>query len=252
MERSYRSSNGVFLYALLLILTALLLGLEAVQRIRSGVLAWGAVLALLAVAWIGCALYFLYRWGRVHIVIRSDYLGMAGNGPERRVAWSDVTRVREFRGPAYQLSLRGLLPGPYLPHGLMRGETVLAIDMRASTRMLFRQALIDSYVAFRQETVRSVGRDVEVDLHGRWWHIDDPVTPPPPASAGDAGGAGVAGGEDNTNIEDDDEADERAARSQLLGGLRSSRAPGASASVGPTGRPRLARTERADGDGFDR
>jgi len=249
MERSYRSSNGVFLYALLLILTALLLGFESVQRIRAGVGAWGAVLALLALAWLGCALYFLYHWGRIRIVIRSDYLGMAGNGPERRVAWSDVERVREFRGPAYQLSLRGLLPGPYLPHGLLRGETVLAIDLRAATRMLFRQALTDSYVAFRQETVRSVGRDVEVDLHGRWWRIDDPVTPPLSDGAVTPGVPDVEG---STNFEDDDEADERAARAQLLGGRGSSRTMGASGSLGPTGRRRPARTDRADGDGYDR
>ena len=174
MERSYRASNGIFAYAALLILTAVLLALEASQRFRQGSTGWGAFLALFALSWVACAGYLLWWWGRLRVVVRSDSLSMSGNGPDRRVAWRDVERIREFRGPAYQLSLRGLLPGPYLPHGLLRGETVLALDIHPATRLYFRQALLDSYPAFRQEVVRSAGRDVEVDLHARWWKAEDP------------------------------------------------------------------------------
>ena len=175
MERSYRTANGIYAYAALLVLTAILLGLEAAQRFRLGAAGWGTFLTIFAVAWVGCAAYMLWRWGRLHITLRSDSLAMKGNGPDRRVAWRDVERIREFRGPAYQLSLRGLLPGPYLPHGLVRGETVLALDIHPATRLLFRQALLDSYTAFRQEVVRSAGREAEVDLHARWWKAEDPL-----------------------------------------------------------------------------
>ena len=121
MERSYRAANGLFAYAVLLVLTAILLGLEAAQRFRLGAPGWGVFLIVFALAWVLCAAYLLWRWGRVRITLRSDSLAMKGDGPDRRVAWRDVERIREFRGPAYQLSLRGLLPGPYLPHGLVRG-----------------------------------------------------------------------------------------------------------------------------------
>ena len=173
MERSYRASNGVFAYAVLLLLTAVLLGVEASQRVRAGWVGWGVFLALFAAAWVVCAAYLLWRWGRVRITLRSDSLSMTGNGPDRRVAWRDIERIREFRGPAYQLSLRGLLPGPYVPHGLLRGETVLQLDIHPATRLLFRQALIDAYPSLRQEVVRSAGRDVDVDLHARWWRAED-------------------------------------------------------------------------------
>src|SRR5687767_3525162 len=159
----------------MLVLTAILLGLEAGQRLRVGAMGWGMFLLLFAAAWVGCAAYLLWRWGRMRVTLRSDSLAMHGDGPDRRVAWRDVERIREFRGPAYQLSLRGLLPGPYLPHGLVRGETVLALDIHPATRLLFRQALLDSYAAFRQEVVRSAGREVEVDLHARWWRAEDPI-----------------------------------------------------------------------------
>jgi hypothetical protein len=182
MERSYRTSNAVFAYAFLLLLTALLLGLEAVQRLRSGAVPTGLLVGLLALAWLASAAFLLLRWGRLRIRIRSDAIEISGDGLERHFGWDNIERVREFRGPAYQLSLRGILPGPYLPHGLLRGETVLVLDVHPATRLVFRQALIDSYGAFRQEVVRSVGRDTEVDLHGRWWHLDDPPRglPPPP------------------------------------------------------------------------
>ena len=173
MERSYRSANGVYLYAAMLVLTAALLGLEAAQRLRQGAAGWGALLALFALAWLLCAVYLVWRWGRVRVTLRADSLALKGDGPDRRVAWRDVERIREFRGPAYQLSLCGLLPGPYLPHGLLRGETVLQLDIHPATRLLFRQALLDSYAVFRQEVVRSAGRDVEVDLHARWWKAED-------------------------------------------------------------------------------
>jgi hypothetical protein len=173
VERSYRAANGIFVYAALLILTAALLGIEAVQRLRQGAMAWGIALAAVAAAWVLLAAYLLWRWGRMRITLRSDSLSMTGNGPDRRVAWRDVERIREFRGPAYQLSLRGLLPGPYVPHGLLRGETVLALDVHPATRLLFRQALIDAYPVFRQEVVRSAGREVDVDLHARWWRAED-------------------------------------------------------------------------------
>ena len=173
MERSYRASNGIYVYAALLVLTATLLGIEATQRLRQGSMGWGAFLALFAAAWVACAVYLVWRWGRVRVTLRSDSLSMTGDGPDRRVAWRDVERIQEFRGPAYQLSLRGLLPGPYVPHGLLRGETVLALDIHPATRLLFRQALLDAYPAFRQEVVRSAGRDVDVDLHARWWKAED-------------------------------------------------------------------------------
>lgn len=232
MERAYRTSNGLYLYAFFLVLTAALLGLEAIQRLRTGSGGWGVFLALLALCWAGCAAYLIARWGRVRIAVRSDALSVTGDGPERRFSWTDVERVREFRGPAYQLSLRGLLPGPYLPHGLVRGETVLAIDLRAATRMLFRQALVDSYAAFRQDVVRSSGRDIEVDLHARWWRVDAPPEIERDAEAYD---------------DDDERADarrareERAARDQLLGTRQA-----------PSGSAPRARRGRAGGGGFDR
>jgi hypothetical protein len=175
MERVYRVSNSLYIYLFLLVLTALLLAFEAFQRLRTGDTGWGAFILVLALAWVGCAVAVYLRWCRLRIGIRSDSLTVTGDGPEKRLAWTDVERVREFRGPAYQLALRGLLPGPYLPHGLFRGETVLALQVRGSSQLLFRQSLIDSYGAFRQEVVRSLGRDVGVDLHARWWRLDDPT-----------------------------------------------------------------------------
>ena len=175
MERSFRSANAVYVYAFLLTLTGLLLAIEGSQRFRAGAGGWGVLLTLFALAWLGCAAALLYQWGRARITLTSDSLSMKGIGPDRRILWRDVERIREFRGPAYQLSLRGLLPGPYLPHGLLRGEVVLALDVHPATRLLFRQALIDSYGALRQEIVRCAGRDVEVDLHARWWRAEDPA-----------------------------------------------------------------------------
>jgi hypothetical protein len=192
MERVYRISNSLYIYLFLLLLTALLLGFEAIQRLRTGDAGWGSFVLFLALVWIGCAVAVYLRWCRLRIGIRSDSLTVQGDGPEKRLAWTDVDRVREFSGPAYQLALRGLLPGPYLPHGLFRGETVLALDVRASTQLLFRRSLIDSYGAFRQEVIRSLGREVGVDLHARWWRMDDPtplVRPddlePPPLPEGE-------------------------------------------------------------------
>jgi hypothetical protein len=123
-----------------------------------------------------CAAYLLARWGRLRVSLRSDALSVVGDGPERHLSWADVVAVREYRGPAYQLSVRGLFPGPYLPHGLLRGEAVLEIEARPAVKLHFRQALLDSYGAFRQDVLRSVGRDVPVDLHARWWRLDGPDT----------------------------------------------------------------------------
>jgi hypothetical protein len=175
MERGFRSSNGVYIYVFLLALTGLLLGVEATQRFRGGAVGWGVLLVLLAVGWLGSAAALFYTWGRARIALTTDALTISGYGPDRRVVWRDVERIREFKGPAYQLSLRGLLPGPYLPHGLLRGETVLLLDVHPATRLLFRQALLDSYGALRQEVVRCAGKDVEVDLHARWWKAEDPA-----------------------------------------------------------------------------
>jgi hypothetical protein len=178
MERSYRASNALYAYAFLLGLTALLLAIEALQRFRAGQAGFGAFLMLLALAWLGCAGYLLFRWGRLRVSLRSDTLAVTGDAPDRHLSWADVVAVREYRGPAYQLSLRGLLPGPYLPHGLVRGEAVLEIEARPAMRLHFRQALLDSYGAFRQDVLRSVGRDVPVDLHARWWKLDGPSRGP--------------------------------------------------------------------------
>lgn len=175
MERSYRASNALYAYAFLLGLTALLLGIEAIQRLRSGATGTSILLAILALAWGGCAAYLGYRWGRLRVSLRSDALAVYGDGPERRVPWSNVIAVREYRGPAFQLAIRGLLPGPYLPHGLLRGESVLEVEARPTMTLHFRQALVDSYGAFRQDVLRSVSRDVPVDLHARWWRLDDPT-----------------------------------------------------------------------------
>src|SRR5437762_12357418 len=125
MERSFRASNGLYVYVFLLALTGLLLAVEATQRLRAGAVGWGVLLWILAVTWLGCGAALLYAWGRLRITLTSDSLHITGSGPDRRIVWRDVERIKEYRGPAYQLSLRGLLPGPYLPHGLLRGETVL-------------------------------------------------------------------------------------------------------------------------------
>lgn len=229
MERSYRTSNGVFMYAFLLALTGLLLGLEAVQRLRADSPAWGIFLSLMAVAWVACGVALLLRWGRLRLTLRSDSLVIAGDGPERRIDWANVERVQEFSGPAYQLGLRGLLPGPYLPHGLLRGETVLQVDARPAMRLRVRKALVDSYAAFRQDVVRSAGRDVLVDLHARWWRLEDP-TPDLPAEAVPGRGTRptratarrpLPSSEDGA-LDDPNDADTRdlAAREELMAGLR--------------------------------
>jgi hypothetical protein len=197
MERSYRSSNALFAYAFLLAFTGLLLGAEAVQRLRGGATGFGVFLALLALTWVACAAALALRWGRLRISLRSDALSVSGDGPERRLPWSEVVAVREYRGPAYALSVRDLLPGPYLPHGLLRGETVLEIEARPAMLLHFRQALVDSYGAFRQDVLRSIPRDVPVDLHARWWRMEGPSvagapdaldTLEPGEEDGDAGG----------------------------------------------------------------
>jgi hypothetical protein len=172
MERRYRASNAIFIYAGLLVFTALLLGIEAIQQFRGGAINWGALLAVLAISWLGAAGVLVFRWGRLMVTVRSDLLHLSGHGLERRAYWSDVARVREFRGPAYQLAIRGLLPGPYLPLGLLRDETVLEVVARPGVRILIRQALVDGYGSVRQDILSSVPRETEIDLHARWWHAD--------------------------------------------------------------------------------
>ena len=92
-----------------------------------------------------------------------------GETPPRRIYWADVDRVRELHGPAYQLSLRHLLPGPYLPHTLVRGETVLEVLARPGMRVVLRQALVDGYDSLKEDVLRLISKTAEVDLHGRWW-----------------------------------------------------------------------------------
>ena len=105
------------------------------------------------------------------MVITPEAMALSGQGdrPAQLVEWADVERVREVKGPAYQLSLRGLLPGPYLPHGLLRGETVLEIDAHPNQRVLLRRALVGGYGALQQDVVRQVPKDTAIDLHARWW-----------------------------------------------------------------------------------
>lgn len=173
MERRYRASNAIFIYAGLLIVTALLLIYEAVQRLRAEAIIWAVVLGLLGVIWLVVAGVLLYSCGRLLVHVRVDQIAMSGGGPEQRLYWAEIVRVREYRGPAYQLSLRSLLPGPYLPLGLLRGEAVLEITAESGIRLLFRQSLVENYGSLRQEILSSVPRDTDVDLHARWWRTDE-------------------------------------------------------------------------------
>ena len=184
MERTYRAANGVYVYAVLLLLLAAILGWEAVDRLRGAETLYGALVGLLAAVWLICALVLVWRWGRLRIVITPDVLLVAGSGPARRVHWADVERVRELRGPAYQLSLRRLLPGPFLPHGIVRGETVLEVVARPATRIAFRRALVHGYLALRQDVLRSVPKDAQVDQHARWWRDTAPGGGRPAQPAG--------------------------------------------------------------------
>ena len=170
MERTYRASSAVYVYLALLALATLALAFEAAQRFRGGDAVAAALLGALAAVWLAVLVWLYVRWGRLRVVIRPDSLLVTGGGPTRRVSWSDIEQVREIRGPAYELALKGLLPGPYLPHGLLRGETVLELVTRAATRVVLRRALVQGYGALQQDVVRLVPKDAEVDLHARWWH----------------------------------------------------------------------------------
>jgi hypothetical protein len=169
MDRTYRASNGIYLYAAVLLVAAVVLAFEALQRFRSAASVPGVLLLILAAAWLLVAVALLSGTGRLRVVIRPDSIVMAGMGPTRRMAWTDVESVREIRGPAYELSLRDLLPGPFLPHGILRGETVLELIARPAMRMVFRRAIVESYGALQQDVLRSIPKDAEVDLHARWW-----------------------------------------------------------------------------------
>ena len=94
---------------------------------------------------------------------------ISGDGPDRRIYWSDVEQVREIRGPPYQLSLRRLLPGPYLPHTLLRGETILEIVARPATRVLLRRALVGGFGSLHEDVLSHVPKEAALDLHVRWW-----------------------------------------------------------------------------------
>jgi hypothetical protein len=172
MERTYRASNNVFFYAFFLLLDTLALGWDGVGRLRQGLTVSGALLALLALACAAAAVLLLWRWGRVRIIVTPDALLVRGETPPRRIYWADVDRVREIHGPPYQLSLRRLLPGPYLPHTLLRTETVLEVLARPGTRVLVRRALIDGYGSFKEDVLRLISKTAQVDLHGRWWRED--------------------------------------------------------------------------------
>ena len=169
MERTYRASNGIFAYAVFLLLDAVAVGWEGLKRLQAAGIFSAAILLLVALICLGCAAALVWRWGRVRVIITSDTLLVRGEMPPRRIYWADVDRVREIRGPAYQLSLRRLLPGPYFPHTLVRGETVLEVLARPGMRVVFRRALVDGYEALKQDALRSISKTAEVDLHGRWW-----------------------------------------------------------------------------------
>jgi hypothetical protein len=169
MERTYRASNGVFIYALFLALDAVVLGWDAAGRLRHGAPISGVVEILLALVCAGCAIALVWRYGRVSVIVTPDALLIRGETPPRRIYWADVDRVRELHGPAYQLSLRHLLPGPYLPHTLVRGETVLEVLARPGMRVVLRQALVDGYDSLKEDVLRLISKTAEVDLHGRWW-----------------------------------------------------------------------------------
>src|SRR5438045_547779 len=115
MERVYRASNAVYFYAALLALDALVLGREGAIRVREA-LPIAVVLLLLAALCLLGGIVLLWRWGRLRVTISRDELLVRGVVPRRRLYWADVDRVREFRGPPYQLHVRDLFTGPYLPH----------------------------------------------------------------------------------------------------------------------------------------
>jgi hypothetical protein len=170
MERVYRASNGLFFYVGFLVFDAVVLAAEALVRLRSDRLPSGVLLAALASLCAGLALLLVLRWGRLRVAISPETLTVVGDGrPPRQIEWADVERVRELRGPAYQLSLQGFLPGPYLPHGLLRGETLLEIVAHPGQRVIIRRALVAGYGALQQDVLRSVSKDTEIDLHARWW-----------------------------------------------------------------------------------
>ena len=170
MERTYRASNGLFFYVAFLVLDALVLAFEALVRIQTDRLPSGVFLALLALGCAGLAALVFLRWGRLRVVITPETMTVwGGDGRPQHVEWADVERVREMTGPAYQLSLKELLPGPYLPHGLVRGETVLEVTSRPRQRILLRRSLVNGFGALRQDVQRSVPKDAEIDLHARWW-----------------------------------------------------------------------------------
>jgi hypothetical protein len=171
MERTFRASGGLYFYIAFLVLDALVLGIEGATQLRAGSLPSAVLLLALAALCAGLAGALFLRWGRLRVVITPEAMALSGQGdrPPQLVEWADVERVREVRGPAYQLSLRGLLPGPYLPHGLLRGETVLEIDAHPNQRVLLRRALVGGYGALQQDVIRQVPKDTVIDLHARWW-----------------------------------------------------------------------------------
>ena len=130
MERTFGASGGLYFYIAFLVLDTLVLGIEGATQLRAGSLPAAILLLALAALCAALAAALFLRWGRLRVVITPEAMALSGQGdrPAQLVEWADVERVREVKGPAYQLSLRGLLPGPYLPHGLLRGETVLEID----------------------------------------------------------------------------------------------------------------------------
>ena len=77
--------------------------------------------------------------------------------------------IEDFSEALAELALRHLLPGPFLPHTLLRGETVLEVVARPGVRILLRQALFDGYGSLREDVLRLISKTAEVDLHGRWW-----------------------------------------------------------------------------------
>jgi hypothetical protein len=171
MERTFRASGGLFFYIAFLSLDALVLAVEAVAQLRGDRLPPGLLLGALAAVCVVIAAALYLRWGRLQVAITPETMTITGQGdrPAQQLDWADVERVRELKGPAYQLSLRGLLPGPYLPHGLLRGETVLEIDAHPGQKVVVRRALVSGYGALQQDVIRSVPKDAEIDLHARWW-----------------------------------------------------------------------------------
>jgi hypothetical protein len=170
MERTYRASNGLYFYIAFLVLDATVLAIEALVRLRSERLPSGVFLAVLALVCAFLAALLFLRWGRLRVVITPETMTVwHGNGPAQHIEWADFERVREMTGPAYQLSLKDLLPGPYLPHGLLQGETVLEVTSHPRQRLVLRRSLVNGFGALRQDVQRSVPKDTDVDLHARWW-----------------------------------------------------------------------------------